>query len=266
MLYDVASKPKPLDKVRRNLIPTSLTRRREYIRQSFLTNKLGCFLAAEFVPQVYDIPSWVSNPETEKVITLHFMEYNGSWKKPAMHLLLKPGPRPSTVYITDLGPHESNFHAIGLGRAEVGAPAFIVTDAVMNLPVLLHFDNVKAGDAYVLHAATKMVHFKYIDLEGIMRELLNPVVYGEPPRMWTDRVRAGLGISEWASMTFLRHGQPFPPDYKNFNFSDNIDELDWVIVRTDVWSEHRMLYHEHPVERIPEWTLVCPVIPFVAAI
>jgi hypothetical protein len=256
MLYEVASKPQPLETVLQNLIPRSLVERRKYLDDALHTNRLRYFHSQQFLPRT-DIELKI-NLEASlegKWIILHFMEFNGSWQKPPVQVLIKPGAKPDDFYITDLGDHQAAFDAIGLGKADVGDPAFIMTD-LHNQAVLPHVDAVEAGRDYVLHAAVKNVRFVYVDPEGCVRELLQAVIYGALWRPWCDRVRSGLGISEWAAMTFMRGDDPIPPEYKYFRFSTDANNLDCVSVRTDAFSPMRMLFEEYPVNRVSQWAIV----------
>jgi hypothetical protein len=265
VLYELASKPQPLETVMQGLIPRTAAERQKYLDDALHANRLRFFHSQQFLPET-DIKTKTNlNAPEGKWITLHFMECNGSWKKPPIQILIKPGAEPADYYITNLGDHEAAFDAIGLGKADNGDPAFIMTDK-HDQPVLPHVDAVEAGGDYVLHGAAKNVRFVYVDPDGYSREFLQPVLHGAPWRPWSDRVRIGLGISEWAAMTFMRSGEPIPPQYKYFRFSADVDNLDCVSVRTDSFSPNRMLYEEYPVQRISQYSMVrLPPLPFPSA-
>jgi hypothetical protein len=275
--YQNALKARGIGEVQKNLIPKE--KAIEYMDTALRVDMLRYVHDQQFRPvsiemnidlgDVSELSEGVVSSDTDtattlvlptsegKWITLNFMEYNGSWKKPHMSVCVSRGKsaKKSNYYLTDLADYQAELDRVSLGKDIVGEAAFIITD-LKNKPVVPDFDTIKAHSEYVLHLAPKHVRFAYEDEKGNTRELLQAVRYGEPKRQLMDRVRWGLGISEWAPMTVMRDGTPIHAEFKNFRFSSNAHKIDSVTIDIRKFSAQNVRYSEYPVERISEFTLV----------
>jgi hypothetical protein len=259
-MYRAASKAKPLGLVLANLMPSYKWTARAMINCARTVDLVKFFHEQQFLPNTglemnFDLIDLEASAEG-KWVTLHFMEYNGSWKTPHIRVFVNGGNK-ADYFLTDLSNYQTAFDKIGLGKDQVGKEtAFIITDAD-DKPVYPHVDFLKTTYNYVLHVAIKHVRFVYVDDDRYKRELLAPVIYGEPSKQLDKRIRAGLGVADGAAVTMLRGETPMHPEFRNFRFSRDLDDIDTVNIRVDLFCAQTRRFDEYPVERIPMSALVC---------
>lgn len=265
-----ASQPKPLSQVQQNLMPSDKAEALKLIKTRMEEDMFKFFHKQQLRPRPDTILTNINpnvsvapkSPDEGILIKLQYMEYNGSWKMNGVIVFVEPGKfmdsPPGDFHVTDLAGYQNLFDKLGLGKEQLGEAAFLITDLDDN-PIHPHLDSFRdaeVGAEYVLHVAPKHVCFILTDDEGNERQFLEVVKYGEPARQLCDRIRAGLGISEWAAMTMLRDGEPFYVEFKNFRFSKNPADIDVVTITTKKFCHQQVYYKEYPVARISPLAIV----------
>jgi hypothetical protein len=249
--YRFAARPKPFSEVEDNLLPNDNTKHTTVIQSAMIVDQFKYFHKQEMIPMLsYNIHKDLMASATKKgkVVHLHLMEFNGSWKTPSLRVCIKWTPKSDAFYVPNI--LDSMLGKMGIGKEKIGDAALLITD-LKDQPIYPHMDSFIVGQHYVVHVAPKHVLFIFYDDTGYHREILQPVVYGEPTRELIDRLYRGLGLSVHVKIAMMRDDKiPFSPEFKNFRFSADPNKIDRVTVITKKRSTHAVWCNEYPVERL----------------